>query len=102
MDLDGRRIDFRLVNEGDEQGAARTRQRGGSRTAWRHNGGCAGKPRGTRRRSATAQHGAWVRWRRKGTGKSTQKAMLLTKAQEPGKASRQGRSSRRSWMLRNE
>ncbi|MEZ5719617.1 MAG: ribonuclease R [Burkholderiaceae bacterium] len=98
VDLDGRRIDFRLVNEGEEQGVRPARDKGGSRTAPGGATAAAGKRRAApddeapRRSTARGSDG-----RRKGTGKSTQKAMLLTKAQEPGKASKgKGRSSRRS------
>jgi len=98
VDLDGRRIDFRLVNEGEEQGARPARDKGGSRTAPGSATATAGKRRAApddeapRRSTARESDG-----RRKGTGKSTQKAVLLTKTQEPGKASKgKGRSSRRS------
>ena len=98
VDLDGRRIDFRLVNEGEEQGARPARDKGGSRTAPGSATATAGKRRAApddeapRRSTERASDG-----RRKGTGNSTQKAVLLTKTQEPGKASKgKGRSSRRS------
>ncbi len=98
VDLDGRRIDFRLVNEGEEQGARPARDKGGSRTAPGSATATAGKRRAApddeapRRSTARESDG-----RRKGTGKSTQKAVLLTKTHEPGKASKgKGRSSRHS------
>ena len=99
VDLDGRRIDFRLVTEGEELGAARpARDKGGARAA---PGGATAAP-GKRRaapeddvpRRSTAREPVGGR---KGTGKSTQKAALLTKAQSGDKSAKgKGRSSRRS------
>ncbi len=99
VDLDGRRIDFRLVTEGEELGAARpARDKGGARTA---PGGATAAP-GKRRaapeddapRRSTAREPVGGRT---GTGKSTQKAALLTKAQSGDKSAKgKGRSSRRS------
>ena len=99
VDLDGRRIDFRLVTEGEELGAARpARDKGGARTA---PGGATAAP-GKRRaapeddapRRSTARESVGGRT---GTGKSTQKAALLTKAQSGDKSAKgKGRSSRRS------
>ncbi|MFP5484440.1 MAG: ribonuclease R [Gammaproteobacteria bacterium] len=99
VDLDGRRIDFRLVTEGEELGAARpARDKGGARTA---PGGATAAP-GKRRaapeddapRRSTARETVGGRT---GTGKSTQKAALLTKAQSGDKSAKgKGRSSRRS------
>ncbi len=99
VDLDGRRIDFRLVTEGEELGAARpARDKGGARPA---PGGATAAP-GKRRaapeddapRRSTAREPVGGR---KGTGKSTQKAALLTKAQSGDKSAKgKGRSSRRS------
>ena len=99
VDLDGRRIDFRLVTEGEELGAARpARDKGGARTA---PGGATAAP-GKRRaapeddapRRSTAREPVGGS---KGTGKSTQKAALLTKAQSGDKSAKgKGRSSRRS------
>ena len=99
VDLDGRRIDFRLVTEGEELGASRpTRDKGGARTA----PGAATAAQGKRRtapeddaprRSTSRETGGG----RSGTGKSTQKAALLTKAQSGDKSGKgKGRSSRRS------
>ena len=99
VDLDGRRIDFRLVTEGEELGASRpTRDKGGARTA---PGGATAAP-GKRRtapeddapRRSTSRETSGGR---SGTGKSTQKAALLTKAQSGDKSAKgKGRSSRRS------
>ncbi len=97
VDLDGRRIDFRLVNEGDALGAARpARDKGGARTAA---GGGTGKHRSAPEPDAPVRSAGSGR---KGEGKSTQKAALLSKPRTPsgkagGKTAKgKGRSTRRA------
>ena len=98
VDLDGRRIDFRLVNEGEQLAPRPGRDKGGARTASGGDTGASGKRRTAPedeapRRSTVREPDSG----RKGTGKSTQKAALLTKVQDAGKAAKgKGRSSRRS------
>ena len=96
VDLDGRRIDFRLVTEGEDLGVRPTRDKGSARAA-PAGGAVAGKrraaveddapPRSTEREPDS---------RSKATGKSTQKAALLTKAQPGDKPAKGKGRSRRS------
>jgi len=92
VDLDGRRIDFRLVSEGEPLGAARpSRDKGGARTG---SGAGAGKRRSVPDAEPPARSTAGGR---KGAGKSSQKAALLSKPRTPsGKSAKaKGRASRR-------
>ncbi|WP_370807412.1 ribonuclease R [Simplicispira lacusdiani] len=92
VDLDGRRIDFRLVSEGEPLGAARpSRDKGGARTG---SGAGAGKRRSVPDAEPPARSTAGDR---KGAGKSSQKAALLSKPRTPsGKSAKaKGRASRR-------
>jgi len=95
VDLDGRRIDFRLVNEGEQLAARPARDKGGVTAG-------PGKRRPAPEADAPPERGASSH--RKGSGKSTQKAALLSKApvasgkgKAGGKTAKaKGRASRRS------
>ncbi len=95
VDLDGRRIDFRLVTEGEELGAARpARDKGASRAPTEGDASTAKRRSASENEAPRRNPERAPESRRKGSGKSTQKAALLTKAQavEPVKGKARSRN----------